>query len=187
MRIRDRYGGVKIIEGKKIQLRVLELEDAKEMKKHWNDLEVRQFVDMVEPCSLEAEEEFIRNGWKGTKEKKGFTFGIELKSKKLLIGTITLRKIDWINRTAELGISLFNKSYWGRGLGTEATKLMLDYGFSWLNLHHIWLAVLDFNARAVKCYEKVGFKETGKFRKQIYKKGEYHDSLVMDILQEEWK
>lgn len=64
--------------------------------------------------------------------------------------------------------------------------LVLDYGFNYLNLNSIRLQVLEFNQRAMKCYNKCGFIETGRIRKIEYLNGKYYDAILMDILREEF-
>jgi RimJ/RimL family protein N-acetyltransferase len=103
------------------------------------------------------------------------------------IGFCGLHNVNDVHRSATLGISIGDKSYWGHGLGTEATNLLLDFGFNILNLNSISLEVIDFNKRAVKCYEKCGFKLIGKKRKSIFMAGSYHDLLLYDILASEFK
>ncbi len=71
-----------------------------------------------------------------------------------MIGTISLENIDNINRTATLGIFIGDKNYRNKGYGTEAIKLLLEYGFRYMNLYNIKLDLMEFNIRALKCYEK---------------------------------
>lgn len=91
------------------------------------------------------------------------------------------------NRRASLGIIIGERAYWGRGYGTEATRMMLDYGFNVLNLHSVELGVYAFNRRAIRCYEKVGFTRTGVRRESRILAGEKHDTLIMDILASEFE
>ena len=65
--------------------------------------------------------------------------------------------------------------------------LMLDHAFNQLDLHRVFLFVLDFNPRAIRAYEKVGFKKEGVFREHGYRNGEYCDDHVMGILESEWR
>lgn len=104
-----------------------------------------------------------------------------------LIGTVSLEKIDWINRCATLGIFIGDKDYRNKGYGTEAIKLILDYGFNYMNLFNIKLDVMEFNERGIKCYKKCGFKEAGRRRKCKFLNGKYYDLLNMDILRDEFE
>ena len=74
-----------------------------------------------------------------------------------------------------------------RGYGTEAVELLLGYGFNVLNLNNIMLTVFAFNKRALRCYEKAGFRVIGKRRKARFYAGRYHDEIFMDILAQEFK
>jgi RimJ/RimL family protein N-acetyltransferase len=103
------------------------------------------------------------------------------------VGICGLHERNSVHRTATFGISIGDKSYWGHGIGTEATNLMLDYGFNVLNLHNISLEVIDFNKRAQKCYEKCGFTFIGTKREAIFMAGKFHNLLIYDILACEFK
>ena len=99
------------------------------------------------------------------------------------IGNVALNNINWINRNADLGIMIGNKEFWGRGYGTGATKLMVQYGFNTLNLHKIWLGVHTCHTVAIRAYQKAGFKIEGEFKDNVFKDGKYHDTLRMAIIQ----
>ena len=103
-----------------------------------------------------------------------------------MIGSIALEGINHTNRVATLGIFIGNKQYWNKGYGTEAIRLILDYGFNYLNLHCIQLHLMSFNQRALKCYQKCGFKETGRIRECRFINGKYYDIICMDILSSEF-
>lgn len=103
-----------------------------------------------------------------------------------MIGTVGLENINFIDRYAVLGIFIGDKDFRNNGYGSEAIKLLLDYGFNYLNLESVKLNLLAFNERALACYKKCGFKETGRRRKHKYINGEYYDVIIMDILKEEF-
>jgi len=73
-----------------------------------------------------------------------------------------------------------------RGLGTEATRLLIGHGFERLGLHRISLEVYAFNPRARRAYEKVGFRVEGVLRESFRYNGEWIDATVMSILASEW-
>ena len=164
----------------------MEDEDAYILVQYVNDIEVTRFLSTYRPYSVRDELEFIENARANMKKNLQFTFGIVDKVSKKLIGTISLTKVDWISRTSELGVAIWNKEYWGKGYGTEAIILLLDYGFSFLNLRKVWLRVFDFNIRAIKAYEKVGFIKEGTLRKHVYKNGKYVDVIIMGIFRDEF-
>jgi RimJ/RimL family protein N-acetyltransferase len=90
--------------------------------------------------------------------------------------------VDLVNRTGMLGIVIGEKSRWDQGYGEEAVNLLLDYGFNLLNLNNVMLGTFSFNKRAIRCYEKVGFKLVGRRREARIIAGEKHDLILMDIL-----
>ena len=102
------------------------------------------------------------------------------------VGEAVLNDIDWENRSANFRIALANSKLFGKGYGTEAAQLILDYGFRTLKLHRIELEVYDFNPRAQHVYEKIGFVAEGTRRDVLLWDGEYHSAIVMSILEQEY-
>ncbi|MEP6597850.1 MAG: GNAT family protein [Actinomycetota bacterium] len=100
----------------------------------------------------------------------------------LLIGQLGLHGVDHAASTAELGITIGNREYWGRGYGREALLLALDYGFRLRNLRKIWLTVNASNERAIRAYAAVGFVEEGRQREQVWNAGHYDDLVYMGII-----
>jgi RimJ/RimL family protein N-acetyltransferase len=93
--------------------------------------------------------------------------------------------VDSVARTCELGITIGNKSYWGKGYGREAISLLVDYGFRYHNFRKVWLRVHGSNERAQRAYRAVGFTEEGRLRAHVYSNGNYDDLVFMGILREE--
>lgn len=98
-----------------------------------------------------------------------------------IIGVARLMFIDWIGRTAELGIFIGESDRRGKGLGTEAVSLLVGYGFQMLNLRKIWLKVSGNNVSARRVYELLGFKEEGVLRSHIWNDGAYQDVILMGL------
>ena len=177
-----------MIEGKRVRLRSFELSDLDEIMKHWNNMELRNFVGSADrgPASRSEEEEWVKSTWKERQERKAFTFAIEAITDNKLIGGTGLFNIDWTSRSAMAGISIYNPECWGKGYGQESMKLILSFAFRNLNLNRVELDTFDFNRRAQKCYLNVGFKEVGRRRKARFIDGQYRDDIIMDILKDEW-
>lgn len=114
-------------------------------------------------------------------------FVIAHKETEEYIGQIDIYKIDWKNRTAELGIVIGFNDYLNKGYGSEAIKLSQEFVFDQMNLNRLQLDVSDFNERAYRCYLKCGFKEEGRLRHRYYNNGSYVDSIIMGILKEEYQ
>lgn len=104
-----------------------------------------------------------------------------------MIGESILHYIDHRHGLATFGISIGNKDYWGKGYGSEATQLVLDYGFRFLNLYNIELMTASFNQRAQKAYLKAGFKVSGKRSGSILLGGQRYDDIYMECLASEFE
>lgn len=103
------------------------------------------------------------------------------------LGEAVLKNIDRANRCAGFRISLGGRARYGRGLGTQATRLVLAHAFGALDLHRLELEVYAFNARARHVYEKVGFVVEGVRRDALWWDGAWHDALMMAILAPAWR
>lgn len=102
------------------------------------------------------------------------------------IGNAALQDIDARTRTAEFGIFIADPAHRGEGRGTEATRLLLGFAFDTLSLENIMLRVYDYNERAQKVYEKVGFRLIGRRRGAQRRRGRAWDTLLMDITPEDF-
>src|SRR5213594_1853677 len=101
------------------------------------------------------------------------------------VGNLGLHKIDRVHRKAEVGIVIGEPSFWSQGYGTEAMRVVLRYGFDALGLNKISLDVLEYNTRALRTYERLGFQREGVHREDIYKDGRFVNVMRMSILARE--
>lgn len=118
---------------------------------------------------------------------KRATFAIEDLADGALIGFVHLNDIDWPCRLAHFGIVIGETGRHGRGIGSEATALMLAYGFETLNLDRIELRVVDSNVTARHIYAKLGFVDEGRLRRAAFIGGAPADVIVMGLLREEYR
>lgn len=98
-------------------------------------------------------------------------------------------KLDFYDKDAnhyEFGILIGDKNYWGKGIGYEASFLVLNYAFDVLEARKVWLAVYENNLPARRLYEKLGFVLEGCLRKHVCIDGVYYDKYLMGIFKEEW-
>jgi len=115
-----------------------------------------------------------------------FWFTVRALEDDRLLGDIELSVINWGSREAFVGIGIGEREYWGKGYGTDAMRLILRYAFTELNLRRVSLTVFEFNARAIRSYEKAGFRMEGCQRQVMQREGRRWDIFYMGILQEEW-
>jgi RimJ/RimL family protein N-acetyltransferase len=121
-----------------------------------------------------------------TELSKAHNYSIIDNETNTLLGNCGFFDIDQLNQTAEAGIFIGNKNFWNKGYGTEALSLLLDYGFKALNFHNVLLRTYEYNKRAMRAYEKVGFKKIGTRREGLYRNLERHNVIYMDIVPEDF-
>ena len=173
----------KKIVGDRIYLSPRNSEDVEIFTEWLNDFETTDYLAMSGTLTtLDGEKKYLE---KNNSAEASFVI-VTIDDDKM-IGTVSLENINHINRCATLGIFIGDKDFRSKGYGTEAIKLILEYGFKYLNLKNIKLDLIEFNERALNCYKKCGFKECGRRRKCKFVDGNYYDSIEMDILDEEFK
>lgn len=102
------------------------------------------------------------------------------------LGEVVLNELDAENRSAAFRIALAAARYFGKGYGSEAASLILEFAFDVLQLNRVSLEVFAFNPRAMHLYEKLGFRREGRLREVLWMDGEYHDAIVMGLLRREF-
>ena len=113
-------------------------------------------------------------------------FSIRTLADDVLVGGTNLEVVNWNGRDAFVAIFIGARENWGKGYGTDAMNLVLRYAFMELNLWRVSLGVFEYNPRAIRSYEKVGFQLEGRSRKQLNHEGKRWDVQFMGILRDEW-
>lgn len=176
--------------GQRIRLRAAEKEDVPTFLRWVNDEDVTENLVLIHPISRGEEEQWYDAMLKKPASEHVLVIEIEDQEGQggfLPIGTCQLHGIDWRNRSAEVGIMIGEKQFWDHGYGTETMRLIVDHGFSTLNLHRIWLRVNAKNLRGIRAYDKAGFQYEGKYRQAEYQHGCYYDIHIMSVLKDEWQ
>ena len=175
-----------MLTGELVRLRALEPSDAESLYRWVNDWELGQWLTSGHPRSLDQ----IR---KRCEDRKVNTYelvvlGIEKIADGKLLGVVDLRDAEPEQGRAEVDIYIGDKDHWGGGYGTEALRLMCNYGFTMMRLHLIALWVVAENERARHVYRKLGFVEDGRHRECFRgQDGKYHDMYLMSLLEGELK
>lgn len=94
--------------------------------------------------------------------------------------------VDLTHSEAWVGIGIGDRESWGKGYGTDMMKLCLQYAFMELGVARVSLGLHEYNPRALRSYEKCGFRLEGRTRKDVMREGRRTDTLWMGILREEW-
>jgi len=162
------------LESERLYFREVRESDINEQYYSWmNDSEINEFMETwFWPHSMDN----IYDYWVDHQEKRDEPwFAICLKETHEHIGNIKLGKIDWIHRYAEVGFYIGRKDLWGQGYGSEAIKLISDYGLYKLNLHKIGAGIYSENYVSKKAFEKAGFIPDGQRSRHVNHNGKYMD------------
>ncbi|WP_407308826.1 GNAT family N-acetyltransferase [Desulfosporosinus sp. SB140] len=173
-----------MLTGKRIKIRPLEEDDIDMLFQWSNDEEVNYWSSGAWPLnSLQTKEQLIEKFLDSPPDSYRYAI---LNENDSLIGTIGFREINVPSRSATLFIVIGNKPYWGQGYGTDATITFVRFLFTQWNFHRISLDTWDENLRAIRAYEKVGFKIEGRQREARFVLGNYHDAVLMGLLRDEF-
>jgi RimJ/RimL family protein N-acetyltransferase len=172
--------------GSKVYLRPLERSDLNQRYLDWlNDPEVTQYLETgVFPTTAQDLEKFYA-GVTGSSSE--VMFAVVDQESDQHIGNVKLGPINWVHHRSMFGILIGDKEFWGKGVGEETTRLMVEYAFRRLNLHRVGLVVYEEHKSAVRCYQRVGFKIEGRLREQMFQDGQYKHHLWMGLLRSEYK
>ncbi|MHA2289133.1 MAG: GNAT family N-acetyltransferase [Promethearchaeota archaeon] len=176
-----------MIKGKRIKFAPLDRKHIDLFLKWFNDPEITQYLLMYKPITRDWEEVWFD----ALKQKEDMVhFSILLldqEDPEKIIGNCAIHNIDNKNRSCTCGITIGEKNYQNKGYGTEAMEMLVEYAFNTLNMNRMELSVWEFNTRAFKAYQKVGFVEEGRKRQARYHNGKYYDEIIMAILKDEWE
>lgn len=172
--------------GQKVTLRAITRDDLEKILQFQNDVEVELASGGEPPAPYSLER--IRANFEadlGKSVQDVLNFAIEADGK--YIGGCGLFNLEPIAHTAELGIIIGDKAYWGKGYGRDAVNLLLQYAFHYRNFHKVHLRTHGRNERAIRAYQACGFLEEGRLRAQVYSDGRYDDLVYMGILRADWE
>ncbi|HUG16975.1 MAG TPA: GNAT family protein [Thermomicrobiales bacterium] len=113
-------------------------------------------------------------------------FAVCLANDDTMIGVVELNDIDWIHRTAETGSWIGDANYRGKGFGTEAKHLLLEYAFDHIQLHALHAWVIEPNTRSSSALAKQGYRLAGRQRWVETRDGAHIDALMYDVLRDDW-
>jgi RimJ/RimL family protein N-acetyltransferase len=175
---------IRYYEGERVYFRPLEPSDEPLLREWINDPANWRTLDHLLPVNELREREVIEKRYKSASD---IALGIVVRSGDRLIGVASLNRINGPNRSAVFGIVLGDRAHQSQGYGTEATRLMVRYGFRELNLNRIGLTVYADNERGIRAYRRAGFVQEGRLREVYFRNGSYHDELQFSLLRSEWE
>lgn len=170
--------------GKRVYLRAIEKEDLIHVRKWSNDPEIRRLTGEVTSMSQVDADKFLERAYSDNTRE---WFVIVIKENDRVIGEAGLLRMFHAWRTTDISIIIGEKDVWGKGYGTEAILLLIDYAFRRLNFHRVAIGVVGFNEKAIRFWEKIGFKKEGIQRDGYSYNHKYYDFVMMSILEDEFR
>jgi RimJ/RimL family protein N-acetyltransferase len=172
------------LEGERVVLRPHVPTNLKAFERWYSDVEVARLTRYQDgPMRRDEIERFFAARVVG---QDSLALAVHIKATDRLIGTCAFSQLDGDNGSALYHITIGEKDVWGRGYGTEATRLMLAHAFERLALHRVALSVFEFNQRAIRSYRACGFQVEGRAREAIWREGRWWDEITMSLLEPEW-
>jgi RimJ/RimL family protein N-acetyltransferase len=175
-----------MLTGERIGLRPLETQDVYVLMKWFNDQRVLEDLGGEHNLfcvSLEEEQIIVE---RMLRDVHAHWFIVVKLQELEQIGVIGLVNMDERNASAELRLVIGEVKEWGKGLGEEAVRLLLDFAFKSRNMHRVWLRVAEYNQRAIRLYKQCAFEEEGLSPHDHYHKGAWRDAYRMSLLDSEW-
>lgn len=174
----------RVFTGKRVNLRPLVRGDLVYLRKWLGDAEIRGLIGEVASMSKAESEKFLEKV-RGDTERAWFM--VVVKENNKVIGEAGLLRMDRAWHTTDISVIIWEREEWGKGYGTEAVLLLLDHAFRHLDFHRAAVGVVGFNERALRFWEKVGFRKEGVQRDGYYYDGKYHDFVLMSILDDDFR
>jgi RimJ/RimL family protein N-acetyltransferase len=172
------------LEGRLVVLRRHRPENLDAVARWYRDPELARLTRyQTRPMSQDEIEHFFRARLLAP---DALAYAIHVRRTSRLVGLTTFSALDPDNGSALFHITIGERGAWGQGYGTEASELMLEHAFVNLGLHRIGLSVFAFNSRAIRSYEKAGFRVEGRLREAIVRDGRFWDEVQMGVLRDEW-
>lgn len=172
-----------MLQGRTVRLRAIEPEHGARARAWLNDPAVTRYVsDRYAPA---AGDEF----WLGRGPANSFQLGVRLAIETNAgehIGGVKIDRIRPEDRKALMAVVLGEAGHWSNGYGADAIATTLRFAFHEMNLHRVWVTVVDGDEAALACYRACGLREEARLRREVYRHGEYADALAMGILRDEF-
>jgi RimJ/RimL family protein N-acetyltransferase len=177
-----------IFAGKLVRLSAFDPEEMSKAFARWNLNSEYQRLLNLSPHRMQSAKSNLK--WMeeevGEMSPASYFFSIRTLVEDKLIGELGLDVVSWPGRDAFVGLGIGETEYWSKGYGTDVMNVLLHFAFAEINLRRVTLSVFEYNPRAIRSYEKAGFRHEGRTRKVLNKEGQRWDVLYMGILREEW-
>lgn len=169
-----------VLEGSKVLLKPIEKSDLNSVIEIHQDLEgMSLLLGNLYPVNSTNVEKWIDSLYNQDQKRK-IVFGIYEKTNLQMVGYLSIKDIDYISRTGYFGI-IMRKGFRGKGYSKEAITIFFNYLKKYIGIRKITLQVLAININAIELYKKLGFKEEGLLKEQVFINEKYEDLLIMSL------
>ena len=165
-----------------ITLRIIEESDLDSMRNLRNDPTTWINLTDIEPIDSETQKQWFQS-LVGRRDR---IYLVASDEEHEFLGITRMDEIDRTNRSIRVGCDIAPELR-GQGYGSKVFTAALKYSFDFMNMHRVWLAVLDYNQVGINLYKKYGFQKEGSYRDAIFRDGRYHDYIIMSLLEEEFR
>jgi RimJ/RimL family protein N-acetyltransferase len=178
-----------VLKGKFVRLSAFDPEEMSKAFPRWfrNSEYLRLLNASARPIHSSKAERKWMDEEVGEMSPAGYFFSIRTLAEDTLIGEIGLDVVTWPGRDAFVGLGIGETENWSKGYGTDVMNVLLRFAFTEINLKRVTLTVFEYNPRAIRSYEKAGFRHEGRKRQALNREGKRWDELYMGILREEWQ
>jgi len=177
-----------IFTGKLVRLSAFDPEEMSKAFTHWNLNS--EYVRLLSSSARAMQSAKSAAKWMEKEAEAmspaSYYFSIRTLAEDKLIGELGLDVVNWPGRDAFVGLGIGETEYWSKGYGTDVMSVLLRFAFTEINLRRVTLTVFEYNPRAIRSYEKAGFRHEGHLRNYLNREGRRWNELYMGILREEW-
>lgn len=174
---------MKLKEGERVYLRLPEPKDVDLFTRSLHHPLIRRLTGQTRVFSRDRVEQWLKQVVDA--EDRIFCLIVD-QSNDEVVGDVEINQIHFTHRNGNIRIALHEERHFGKGFGTEAMRLMIEYGFGVLNLHRLSLDVYAYNERAINTYKKLGFQQEGVQKEALYYDHQYHDVILMALLRKDY-
>jgi RimJ/RimL family protein N-acetyltransferase len=171
--------------GQSVRLALVDPETDAPLFSQWRmDSEYSRLLDTSPVGQFPAQ---LDKEWVEKENLDQYLFLIRTLEEDRAIGFIELDGIDWRIGNGWIGIGIGERQHWGKGYGTDAFRILIRYAFRELNLRRLTLTVFEYNPRAIRSYEKLGFQVEGRDREWLRRDGRRWDMIHMGLMRRDWE
>jgi len=179
-----RYGST-LLHGDRVRFRALEDHDLPDLVRWWRDPEWSVLQQMIVRPRPDVPVTEMFRSWSSSERGGDVGFSVVDRESDVLVGHVTLFGGALPVRAATLAV-MIGSEHVRQGFGTDAVRVLTDYGFREMGLNRIEIRVHAFNDRAQAVYRRIGYRQEGVRRDATFHDGRFHDEVVMSVLAREW-